>query len=74
MTRPKLNPSSYQALAQWHHTQGSNEYYINYLQERAAQEGVPLDVIYFDNQNSKWRTVRDLATVHPFRCSWEKKD
>lgn len=69
----KRSPSDYKAMAQWQHDIGSNQYYIDWLQSRAAREGAPLDSIYINNQENTWVTVRDLNANHPFRKTWRSK-
>lgn len=75
----RINPSTYVAMKQWLQSIGSFPYYIEQQQQKAADEGAPLDALFerativHAPEFGKWITVRDLAPNHPFRLSWEKK-
>jgi hypothetical protein len=56
----KPKASDYKYIRAWGKFLGSYEYYIVGEQERALEDDAPFDAISYDDQNKRWRTVRDI--------------
>lgn len=69
-TNPK--PEAYKAIQLWGHNLGSFKYYIDSQQQRASNDGAPVDAIYFCDTLKRWIYVRDLAEGHPFHEQYKK--
>lgn len=66
----KGSPNQYRAMKLWLENSGSYPYYVKQEQERASEEGAPLDALY-KNHEGKWICVSDLAPDHPFRAQYD---
>lgn len=76
MKTPKHKPEEYTAIRSWLKQSGSYEYYISNQQEKAADDGAPLDAIYEryapGGAGTKvWVCVSDLKPHHSFRLAYE---
>jgi hypothetical protein len=66
------NPKAYKAIRLWGENLGSYEYYIENQQRRAAEDGAPVDAIYFNDTLKRWMYVRDLFDDHPFHEQYKQ--
>lgn len=57
------HPSKYRAIKVWGQQLGSFHNYITKEQQLAADQGAPLDAIYYNFATDKWVTVRDITAV-----------
>lgn len=58
--------TEYEGIRLWHKSTGSYDYYIEALQEQAANDNAPLDALYYDPDNEVWIRASDLKTDHWF--------
>lgn len=52
-------PTDYRGIAAWGQAMRSFSYYVRQQQERALQEGAPLDAIY-RKEDGTWATAGDI--------------
>lgn len=68
-------PHEYRAIYHWHKSSGSFDYYIKALQRRAAEEGAPIDAIYYqEHERPGWRCMSDLSEGHAFIDCFKKRE
>jgi hypothetical protein len=55
-----MEPWKYRGIAAWAHYLGSQQYYIEAQQAKAARENAPLDALYRSDNAGGWVTISDL--------------
>jgi len=65
----KGSPNQYKAMKLWLENSGSYPYYVKQEQERASEEGAPLDALYKSHEGL-WISLSDLDVNHPFRAEY----
>jgi hypothetical protein len=73
LSTPNPAASPYLAIYVWGKELGSYNYFILDEQQRAKDDGAPLDAIYKDETTGHWHTVSELSPNHPFRESMKQQ-
>lgn len=69
-TTAKHKPAEYAGIKMWGEQLGSFREYIEAEQERASEEGAPIDAIFWSDSRESWQTVSGLACGHPFSIAY----
>lgn len=57
--------AEYLGIELWGRNIASYWKYIRDQQRKAELDGAPIDAVYYDVTNKKWKTIRDLDPQHP---------
>jgi hypothetical protein len=62
-----MKPSDYTWIKKWGELMSSSQSYIEFEQQRAAEDNAPIKAIYKDIMTGKWRTCDDITNVQTKR-------